>query len=284
MEMPRLTILPALFLAMLAVGASPSAAGRDSVAAGKATVAARKKAGRPAPRCRTHTPARYRRMAASWRAVPRIPGPRWRDGYRDLVLYSVNLGERVRVFPFLADGTLDPQALTEIERVLRDRNTDTTHEVDPRLVKMMYRLADHFESRQIVIISGYRGGGGEREGGYHCRGSAVDLVLSGVELPRLARFARRLGRVGVGFYPNAGYIHLDVRQRSHFWVDRSGPGQRGCPVRVMAESAARWDREWRPEHDEPRRRTDRHGVPLGATEPPEDDEPGPGPVDEEPSS
>ena len=32
-----------------------------------------------------------------------------------------------------------------------------------------------------------------------------------------------LGFVGVGVYPVSGFVHLDVRERSYFWVDTSGP-------------------------------------------------------------
>jgi uncharacterized protein YcbK (DUF882 family) len=236
--------------------ARPDAPATDKPKAGK-------KQGRRKAGCRVYTPPRYRKMAKRWQAVPRIPPPRYRAGYRDLVLASVNLGERVRVFPFLPDGTLDPAAAGEIERVMRDHHTDALHPVNPRLVKLLYRLADHFGARQITIVSGYRQPGDEAEAGHHGRGNAVDIALAGVNLPSLARFARQLGRVGVGLYPNAGFIHLDVRERSYFWVDRSGPGFPGCPARVEIGTAAKWERRWKPEDDEPVPRRDRHGALLG---------------------
>src|SRR5262249_36429710 len=36
-------------------------------------------------------------------------------------------------------------------------------------------------------------------------------------------------RVGVGYYPNSDFVHLDVRpagKKSAYWVDYSAPGQR----------------------------------------------------------
>ena len=34
-------------------------------------------------------------------------------------------------------------------------------------------------------------------------------------------------KVGVGYYPNSSFVHLDVRKdRSAFWIDYSGPGER----------------------------------------------------------
>ena len=81
-------------------------------------------------------------MVRNWQKVPRIPKPRYRAGYRDLVLYSVNLRERIRVFPFQPDGSLDPEAAEQISNLLRDKDTDNSHPVEPRLIKLLYRLAD----------------------------------------------------------------------------------------------------------------------------------------------
>jgi hypothetical protein len=36
----------------------------------------------------------------------------------------------------------------------------------------------------------------------------------------------RFKNVGVGYYPNSSFVHLDVRRGSSaFWIDYSGPGQ-----------------------------------------------------------
>jgi len=44
-----------------------------------------------------------------------------------------------------------------------------------------------------------------------------------------------LKKVGVGYYPNSSFVHLDVRKdRSAFWIDYSGPGERS----VYSENAA----------------------------------------------
>lgn len=252
--------VPAGQAAPAEVPATEAAAEPAAKAKKPAAKAKRKKPGRRKARCRVYTPPRYRKMAKGWQAVPRLPKPRYRAGYRDLALVSVNLGERVRVFPFLPDGSLDPEAVREIERVLRDHHSDAVHPVDPRLIRLLYRLADRFDARQIVVISGFRQPQNEEGGGHHADGSAVDLVLSGVSLPALAKAARQLGNVGVGFYPNAGFVHLDVRDRSYFWVDRSGPGSPGCPARVAAETGCRADRRWKPEDDEPVPRRDRDGA------------------------
>jgi uncharacterized protein YcbK (DUF882 family) len=187
-----------------------------------------------------------------------------------LVLYSVNKGERLRIFPFLPEGALDPKAAADIMEVLRDKNTNTVHTVNPRLIKLVYRLADHFKARQLNVISGFREATEQNESN-HTRGMAIDFMIPGIDLAVLARKARQLGHVGVGLYPTSGFIHLDVRDGpSFFWIDRAGPGVSSCLHRVLPKTAVKWDRRWRPEHDEPTRHRDRKGELLGASPKPED--------------
>ncbi|MFO8071367.1 MAG: DUF882 domain-containing protein [Polyangia bacterium] len=253
-------------------GPVPPAVAGESVAAPSSSgstvlVARRERSGRR--RCRARAPARYRSMTRRWREEPRIPGPRYRAGYRDLIFYAVNHGERIRVFPFLPDGTLDPEALERISHVLRDRHNEAVHPVHPRLVKILYRLVDYFDSKQITVISGYREAD-VGEGGHHSDGTAVDVALSGATLPRLAKKARRMGHVGVGYYPTAGFVHIDVRERSYFWADPSGPSYPGCPRQIMPKSAILFDSRWKPADDEPEPKRGKDGRLLGAIEPPPD--------------
>jgi uncharacterized protein YcbK (DUF882 family) len=210
--------------------------------------------------CRIYASPAYRKMVRRWQTIPPIPKPRWRAGFRDLTMYSVNLGERIRLFPFSPDGGLDPAALVEIARLLRDKDTGAIHDVAPRLVKLVYKLAAKFDVRQIAVISGYRQPEGEEGGGHHADGTAIDISFSGVRLPVLAQAARRLGHVGVGLYPTSGFVHLDVREsRSYFWVDRSGPGQPGCLRSLGSEAAFSADAKWRPENDDPAPKKNRKG-------------------------
>jgi uncharacterized protein YcbK (DUF882 family) len=204
-------------------------------------------------------------MVRNWQKVPRIPKPRYRAGYRDLALYSVNLRERIRIFPFRPDGEIDPEAAAAIERLFRDKHTENSHPVNPRLIKLLYRLADQLDARQLTIISGYREAAEPGGGGAHAAGNAVDLMVPGTRLARVAKLVRRYGHVGVGYYPTSGFVHLDVREgRSYFWADRSGPGQRSCLRKIMPQSAITFDRRWSPADDEPEQHRDKHGELLGA--------------------
>ena len=217
--------------------------------------------------CSSYAAPRYRRMVRNWQAVPRIPGPKYRGGFRDLVLYSVNHGERIRVFPFLPDGTLDPEAVLQIQHLLRDKDTDEEHPVHPRLIKLLYRTADALNAKQINVISGYRVSTEEKKEGNHTLGAAVDFMIPGTPLGAVAKKVRSFGHAGVGFYPISGFVHMDVRDGpSYFWIDRSGPGKPTCLRRIYAQSAAKADRKWRPEHDEPALHKNKRGEILDDTQ------------------
>jgi hypothetical protein len=41
----------------------------------------------------------------------------------------------------------------------------------------------------------------------------------------LRDYCRTLKNVGVGYYPNSTFVHLDVRTTPAFWIDYSKPGE-----------------------------------------------------------
>ncbi len=230
----------------------------------------RRKKARKRPRCSRFAPPKYRRMVRNWQKRHKGPKIRYRDGLRDLILYAVNHGERIRVFPYLPDGTLDPEVIESFKHLMRDKHTDGEHDIHLRLLKLLYRIADRFDARQINIISGYREAPNATSESNHQKGLAVDFMVPGVPLAAVAREARKLGHVGVGFYPSSGFIHLDTRGDgpSYFWIDRSGPGLGPCLHRMLAQHGHKMDRKWSAEKDEPERHKNKKGELLGATEPP----------------
>jgi hypothetical protein len=60
------------------------------------------------------------------------------------------------------------------------------------------------------------------------KGLACDFRVAGVSNTELRDYLRRnFDKVGVGYYPNSSFVHLDVRKdHSAFWIDYSGPGER----------------------------------------------------------
>ena len=70
------------------------------------------------------------------------------------------------------------------------------------------------------------------------KGLACDFRVEGVKTTELRDYLRKaFDKVGVGYYPNSTFVHLDVRKdRSAFWIDYSGPGGAG---RLLGESERR---------------------------------------------
>jgi hypothetical protein len=123
-----------------------------------------------------------------------------------------------------------------------------SHDVHPRLMQLAYRIVREFRVPHLWLISGYRDGSRTSR---HGQGRAMDIVAPGVSNAQLARFARRQGFAGVGEYPNSGFVHVDIRARSYFWVDSSQPGGRSRERQVRRSEAQRADREARARGEQP---------------------------------
>jgi len=91
------------------------------------------------------------------------------------------------------------------------------------LVPRLAKIAEQFPGKPIEIVSGWRPT--ERASSRHHHGRAIDLRVRGVSREVLRDFARSLDETGVGYYPNSVFVHVDVRERRAYWVDRSGPGE-----------------------------------------------------------
>jgi uncharacterized protein YcbK (DUF882 family) len=137
------------------------------------------------------------------------------------------------------DGTFDAEALDRAELAFAYREDGSHRPVHPRLLQLVHRAVRHFRAPYVYVISGYRSGNPRSR---HAQGRAIDLVLPGVPDRRLAAYLRPQGFVGVGIYPTSGFVHLDVRARSYFWSDASGPGQRNRERRILRTLGPRFDR------------------------------------------
>jgi uncharacterized protein YcbK (DUF882 family) len=176
---------------------------------------------------------------------------KWHEGNEDLaapvdaagrpflILHAINANERVSLHPTSDSGTFSALDLDRASSALRDTRSGNRHPMEPRLLDVLYRAQVHFGAPEIRVVSGYRTAHGKPSN--HSRGRAVDFVVPGVSDADVARFARDLGFVGVGIYPASGFVHVDVRHRSYFWVDASGPGRRNRERGILGDLAKRSD-------------------------------------------
>lgn len=198
---------------------------------------------------RRRRPRRPRVTAAQRRAIrrrheraPRTAVTAWlRHDPPPLVLRPVR-GREIHMSPLGDDGGFDAAALAEAAHALAHHEDGSERPIEPRLVELVYQASRHFRAPWVVVISGYRPG---RSTSRHAHGRAIDFVLPGVADRRLAAWARRLGFVGVGIYPVSGFVHLDVRERSYFWSDSSGPGEENRERAILRSQWARADRDAR---------------------------------------
>ncbi|MCA9582026.1 MAG: DUF882 domain-containing protein [Myxococcales bacterium] len=185
--------------------------------------------------------AAYRRMRSRWhRAAPQSAVRAWRKlDPPPLVLRPVGRSETYEITPG-QDGQFDGEQLRKMAEAMAYKDTTETVSIHPRLANVLYRAVKKYGAPYVHVISGYRP---TRATSRHAQGRAIDVVLPGVPDRRLAAFFRSQGFVGVGFYPVSGFVHLDVRDRSHFWVDRSLPGAPQRPRAWLKERALREDRK-----------------------------------------
>jgi uncharacterized protein YcbK (DUF882 family) len=176
--------------------------------------------------------------------------PRTTGSTPPVILYHVNHRETLRLR--LADGSGKPvRGLQgQMNRFLRCHYTNKQHAMNPRLTRLLYEIGQHYAGRRIEVVSGYRHPKfAKNPHSPHKQGLACDMRVAGVKNTELRDFFRqRFKSVGVGYYPNSSFVHLDVRRgASAFWIDYSGPGETALYSRNAAEDlrsgrADRWRR------------------------------------------
>jgi uncharacterized protein YcbK (DUF882 family) len=174
-----------------------------------------------------------------WHAAsPRQPA-RDANGRPMLVLTTINRGETLEVSSSSDDGRFASADLDRVAHELRSATGDE-HPVDPRTLSLVYRIQTHFGAPEVRVVSGYRV---PKPGSHsnHGKGRAIDMVVPGVPDEEVARFARDIGFVGVGVYPTSQFVHVDIRPRSYFWVDFSGPRMKNRERGILGDLAAKSD-------------------------------------------
>ncbi|HEV2495719.1 MAG TPA: YcbK family protein [Terriglobia bacterium] len=166
-------------------------------------------------------------MATAATAVPRwLQAQAASSGPRSLAFYHTHTGERLRA-TYWADGRYLPEALAQINWILRDYRRDEIKPIDTRLLDLLYALARKLETREpFHIICGYRSTAtneflrthtiGVAQHSMHLEAKAADIRVPGRDLARVQRAATALHDGGVGTYPHSDFVHVDVG-RVRYW-------------------------------------------------------------------
>ena len=185
--------------------------------------------------------ASYVKTVKNWHAVEEgDTQPTDGQGRPELVVYSLNTRNKIALRAASDRGGFSTRDLDSLSYVLREPSTGNEHPIDPALVDLVYRIETHFGAPEIRVVSCYRTPRGAHASN-HGRGRAIDIIVPGATDDAVAKFAREQGFVGVGLYPTSGFVHVDVRDRSYFWIDSSGPGRRNRERGVLGDLAKKSD-------------------------------------------
>lgn len=157
-----------------------------------------------------------------------------------LVLHAINTQERIEIAAKSSTGGFAAYDLDRAAKLLREPSSGNQHPIEPRLLDLAFRIQSHFGAQEIRIISGYRTPR-PNNGSNHGKGRAMDMIVPGTSDDEVAKWARELGFVGVGIYPTSGFVHVDVRDRSYFWIDSSAPGKRTRERGILGDLATKSD-------------------------------------------
>lgn len=147
-------------------------------------------------------------------AHARTPGP------RKLGFLNLHTGETLST-TYWADGSYLPDALANVNYLLRDFRTGDVKAIDVGLLDLLHDLRTRLDCTEAYrVISGYRSpktnsmlasqSNGVAKKSLHMKGLAIDVSLPRRQLSDLRQVAMAMRRGGVGYYPKSGFVHLDV--------------------------------------------------------------------------
>jgi uncharacterized protein YcbK (DUF882 family) len=169
---------------------------------------------------------KFIRMGLITAASAIIPGNALASAYesasdvRELHFYNVSTHEDLKVV-YWREGWYIPEALAEVNHIFRDYRTGRVKAIKKELLDLMFSIQKKINvDEPFHIISGYRSPGSNAmlrkrqknvaKNSLHMYGKAVDIRIPGFSLRTLRREAINLGKGGVGYYPRARSIHIDV--------------------------------------------------------------------------
>jgi uncharacterized protein YcbK (DUF882 family) len=147
-------------------------------------------------------------------------------GERILRLYNTHTGESLRSSVFWAEGQFIPDALQDINKLLRDHRNNKVRPWTRNCWSCSTRSAPSSAPSDLARDFGLPLAGIEREAArehtgvakhsLHMEGKAIDVRIPGKDLPSCTSVAMSAKAGGVGYYPDSQFVHMDVG-RVRYW-------------------------------------------------------------------
>ncbi len=139
---------------------------------------------------------------------------------RRLKLRNLHTGESLKA-TYWADGKYISETMRDVAIFLRDHRTGDKHRIDAGLMDILHDIQLRTGSRkEFHVVSGYRSpktnrmlgsrSGAVAKNSLHMRGRAIDIRLPGTDLSNLRKAALSMRAGGVGYYPQANFLHVDT--------------------------------------------------------------------------
>lgn len=157
----------------------------------------------------------------------------------DVWLHVENLNEDIKLNIYKEDGSFNDASLAKLDDMFRCVRTGEVRAVRAELYEQLSRIYDHFGGKRVELVSGFRFA--ERDSSRHFHASAMDIRIRDVSIRDMYGYAESLdqGHMGIGLYPNSGFIHVDFRapgEPSYRWTDWSGHGGGGSRKKSPART------------------------------------------------
>lgn len=138
----------------------------------------------------------------------------------ELTLFNAHTNDRLSVNLRRADGSYDLDSLQAVNWIMRCRYTDQITIMDVNAIEYLNLVDKRLGGgNEIHIISGYRSptfnslllqnGRHVARHSLHPHGKAIDIAIPGIPLDKIRSTAVALQLGGVGYYPGAGFVHID---------------------------------------------------------------------------
>jgi uncharacterized protein YcbK (DUF882 family) len=139
---------------------------------------------------------------------------------KSLKLFNTHTGETFSSV-FWVDGQFLPDAMDDINRLLRDHRSNQVMAMDPDLLSLLETMSTQIgPGNTLHVISGYRSpetnqlladcSDGVARHSLHLEGKAIDIRVPGRDLVTVRKVAMNLRGGGVGFYPDSQFVHIDT--------------------------------------------------------------------------